>query len=80
MMLSWFQVCHFRCTNNEFSPTEGVRRQTYMVEHLGWWPLNAVGSTMGSVAESYKKQSLARKQGSVDETIVFIKLSSQESF
>ena len=37
-----------------------------LVEHLGWWPLHAFGSTMRSVAERYKKQSLARKQGSVD--------------
>ena len=52
-----------------------VHGQTNPVEHLGWWPLNAIGSTMGAAAESYKKQSLARKQGSVDEIIDFIKLS-----
>ena len=50
------------------------------VEHLGWWPLNAIGSTMGSVAESYKKQSLARKQGSVEYMIDFIKLSFGKVF
>ena len=50
------------------------------VEHLGWRPLNAFGSTMGSVAESYKKQSLAQKQGSVEYMIVFIKLSLRKVF
>ena len=80
MMPLWFKVCHFHCTNREFSTAEGVHRQTYIVEHLGWRPLNAIGSTMGSVAERYKKQSLAQKQGSVEYMIVFIKLSFWKVF
>ena len=63
-----------------FAVSENGRGQTYIVEHLGWRPLNAIGSTMRSVAERYKKQSPARKQGSVEYMIDFIKLSSQESF